>query len=331
MRFFYSSWLAPPVGLDWGSRWGKLVHLRRVGKTFALSRVARFCWPTDERGGKGTLLKAVWAHLGLGKKDVFLALGGNTFFASSPETFGLEHSVLQLQKPGGLLSVRPAEYSAGTVLRDKNGNSRHLRISASREQVEEARRQIQQAGLNVRVVDNKALALCNLYAFAYADQRARPVYLLHLGRTHCLLLFYQAGIPVWLERLELTGELLAGFLAQPPPGEYQTALPLSGSTAGNNSPHGLENEIEKILVVLRARQHADTMYLSGGSALLPSLLAALRARLPLDVRILNCWRGLRIDPAFFDLSYLEAAAPQFAVACGMALRAATKPGAGEQA
>ncbi|PIE68513.1 MAG: hypothetical protein CSA21_07045, partial [Deltaproteobacteria bacterium] len=210
MRFLHPSWLTPPVGLDWGSRWGKLVHLRRKGQTFTLNRIARFCWPAESEGDKSTRLKAVWSHLRLHPKTVFLALGGNTFLTSPADTLNLDRNLFQLQQPGSKLTdLADKTYSDSTVLYDNRGSPRHLRISASRQQVEEARQQIQQAGLRAKVIDNKALALCNMYTFAYADQKIKPAYLLHLGQTHSLLLLLQHGIPIWLERLDITGDALA--------------------------------------------------------------------------------------------------------------------------
>ncbi len=325
---FYSSLLAPPVGLDWGSRWGKLVHLRRFRQTFALDRVARFCWQSQSAEEKNALLQAVWSHLGLRKKSVFLALGATTSLSSSSGNSGLEHTVFKPRQAGRFLMGQSTAYTAGTVLHGNKGSPCHVRIAASREAVDEACRQIQQAGLVARVVDSKALALCNIYTFAYAEQLARPVYLLHLGQTQSLILFCQDGLPVWLESLSLAGDLLTSFFADSSSLDAETGATVFSGSASENI---LENEMEKIVAMLRAKpQHADIVYLSGGCALFPALSDYLRSKLSLDVQILNCWRGFHLDSALFDLRYLEETAPQFAVACGMALRAAYRPKAGEQ-
>lgn len=327
MRFFFCPWLTPPVGFDWGRSWGKLVSLQRSGQRFVLRHAIRFCW---QDGKQGLQLRELWAYLRLRKKILFLATAGRLSLSSSAAAFGLEQNAFGFETEPSQKDFieNNDELHAATVWQDQNGISRQIRICTSKEQIEKIQQQTHQAGLRVQVVDNKAVALCNLYSFSYSEQLSIPVYLLHFGRKYSQLIFYKSASPVWSKDLEVDSDLIAAYFTEQN-GEENKSL----FEAENTSPDAnldiksdFEQKIEKIKILLKDREQAKKVYVSGGSLLIPGFLDFLQEKLPLPVELLHCWRKIEIDENYFDKRYLQEVMPQFSVACAMALRAAIRCG-----
>ena len=64
----------------------------------------------------------------------------------------------------------------------------------------------------------------------------------------------------------------------------------------------------------------STVYLTGGAALQSGLIDGIERRLGCEVRALNPFGSLVVDPKRFDLSLLQRMAPIGAVAVGLAMR-----------
>ncbi len=282
--------------------------------------------------GKVRSCENFWAYLRLRKKILFLATAGRLSLSSSAAAFGLEKNALGFEaekKQKDCLQNTNDELHATTVWQDQNGITRQIRISASKEQIEKIRHQTRQAGLQVQVVDNKAVALCNLYSFSYPEQLSTAVYLLHFGRQYSRLIFYKSASPVWSKDLEVDSDQIAAYFAEKNSEEKSNSVfeaknpPLYTDLDGKSD---FEEKIEKIKILLKDSKQAKKVYVSGGSLLIPEFLDFLREKLPLPVELLQCWRKIEIDENRFDKGYLQEVMPQFSVACAMALRAAVRAG-----
>ena len=64
------------------------------------------------------------------------------------------------------------------------------------------------------------------------------------------------------------------------------------------------------------------IYISGGSAKIPSLYRTLEQNLKIPVEITNPFKNIEVDSSRFDLDYLREVAPMAAVSAGLALRKA---------
>ena len=328
MRFFFCPWLIFPVGFDWGERWGKLVSLQRSGQRFVLRHAIRFCW---QDGRQSSQLRELWAYLRLRKKILFLATAGRLSLSSSAAAFGLEQNSFGFETESSQRDFieNNDELHAATVWQDQNGISRQIRICASKEQIVKIQRQIHQAGLQVQVVDNKAVALCNLYSFSYPEQLSAPVYLLHFGKRYSQLIFYKSASPVWNKDLEVDSDQISAYFTEQNDEEKNKLIFNAENTslyANLDGKSDFEQKIEKIKILLKNKEQAKKVYVSGGSLLIPGFLDFLQEKLPLPVELLHCWRKIEIDENCFDKSYLQEVMPQFSVACAMALRAAIRCG-----
>lgn len=86
---------------------------------------------------------------------------------------------------------------------------------------------------------------------------------------------------------------------------------------------GVASEIQRSLdfyTATSADSHISRIYLSGGTAKIPSLYRIIEQKLGVPVEIINPFKNIEVDGSRFDLEYLRDVAPMAAVATGLALR-----------
>lgn len=66
--------------------------------------------------------------------------------------------------------------------------------------------------------------------------------------------------------------------------------------------------------------HISKIYLSGGTAKVPSLARTIEMRTQITVDTMDPFRNIKIDPKVFDVDYIDQVRPMAAVAVGLALR-----------
>jgi type IV pilus assembly protein PilM len=86
---------------------------------------------------------------------------------------------------------------------------------------------------------------------------------------------------------------------------------------------GVASEIQRSLdfyTATYANANISRIYLSGGTAMIPSLYRTIEQKLGVPVEIINPFKNIEVDSNRFDLEYLRDVAPIAAVATGLALR-----------
>ena len=88
---------------------------------------------------------------------------------------------------------------------------------------------------------------------------------------------------------------------------------------------GVASEIQRSLdfyTAMSSDAQMSRIYLSGGTAKIPSLYRTIEQKLGVPVEIINPFKNIEVDSKRFDLEYLRDVAPIAAVATGLALRRA---------
>ncbi len=194
-------------------------------------------------------------------------------------------------------------------------------------------------GMDADIVDPTPLALTNAVLPAVAPER-EPLLLLDIGHSASHLTLYQKGEPYFTRRLAFGGRTLTAVIAQ------STRVPLEEAeewklAAGADQPgirvdwnaaemravfdslrRDLVDELRRSLAFYRTIGHLGeplTLRVSGGTTRLPGLHERISELLGIPVQLFDPFEVLSGSARAGDGA---ASGPQFAQACGLALRTA---------
>ncbi len=337
----------PKCGVDIGSSWSKVVKLSTKAKKTQLQSLGRQPWQAkdlDDSGAMGKRLQTLWELLELKDKVVVSSMAGHSvivkrvLFDKTSEK-DLAKTVREEAKQYIPFDINDVYLDYQIMDEEEDKDSREVMLVASKKKVvQDLVDVLEKGGLSLNVVDVDAFALSNCFEFNYKDYTDAPVYLWDIGGQQSIFCVYWHGQPLFFREISVGGRHLTDALAQilnVQKGEAEK-IKLEG-------PEGLSAEQksaseEKIASVLEGwaselkrligfylasmpeAEPAKKLMISGGGSLMPGISEAMSAGLDLEVEYLDPWRNLGVDSDKFDLKYLNAIAPQYAVATGLALR-----------
>lgn len=339
----------PPPGVDLGSGWMKIVKLGVRQKRPFLERVARVPLPgaDADRGEKtAARLRDLWQSLGIKENSVVSAMTGHAVIIKrvsipAEAANGMEQFLAKEARqyiPFDLQDVYLDHYIFGPGPRE--GTLDMVLVASKKKEVEERLMVLTKAGLETRIMDVDAFALSNCFAFNYPELRAKPQYLLDIGAQLSVFCVVLDGQIVFQRELSLGGQQLTDRLAKVLNKSRLECEKLKINGPGDLSETGqavLLTELEAVMTAwateirrligfyvgsLPDAAAAEHLFLAGGGSLLPGFGQRLASELRLGVQHMDSWRNLEVDAHYFDLTYLQSTAPQFAVAVGLALREA---------
>lgn len=336
------------VGLDLGSEWLKLVKIRPGKSDLILESLARCPWqPGDLDNSSATAKKimSLWSQLLLKDQVVASSMAGHavivkrvTFESESLKTLG--DTVMRDARqyiPFDINDVFLDYQVLGPGQKEKSFDV--LLVASKKKVVQSLGDVIGQSGLSLSVIDVDSFALCNSFEYNYPELQEKPVYLLDIGGAQSVFCIYHNAQPVFLREVSFGGRVLTESLASILNLKRIDAerVKLSGKddidekakkAIADSVSKTFKNwcdELKRLIGFYQSSSStvvpADSLYLSGGGALLGGLRDVFQNELGIDVQYHNPFRKVSIDRELFQKEYLEEIGPQMVVPFGLALRA----------
>ncbi len=339
----------PPLGVDLGSCWIKVVALGlRRKKPFLekLGRTPLAVMEQDKAEKAASRLIELWQRLSIREKAVVSAMTGHAVIikrvsipneaAANMELFLTKEARQYI--PFDLQDVYLDHQMLGPG--PKEGVQELVLVASKKKEVQERLGVLTKAGLETQVMDVDAFALSNCFEFNYPELQEEPQYLLDLGGQMSVFCVALRNQIVFQRELGLGGQQLTDRLVKvldKPRKECETLkINGPGKLSGEEQAAFIAeldaclsswaSELRRLtgfyVNSMPGSAPAKNLFLSGGCSLLCGLKERLASELQIDIHYLDPWRKLEPDPGLFDPAYLQAVGPQFAVATGLALREA---------
>lgn len=200
---------------------------------------------------------------------------------------------------------------------------------------------IAEAGLQPMVVDVDAFAVQNACELSYGFDPEETVVLINAGASVTNLNIVSGGMTAFTRDITLGGNLFTEEIQKQLNVSFEEAEALKlGGRAGEDADSLVPQEVQRVIAQVSEQVAGEIqrsldfyaassqgggyqrIYLSGGTAKVPSLARALEERAGVPVEILNPFKGIEVDERRFDPVYLAEVAPMAAVAVGLGMRRA---------
>ncbi len=335
------------IGLDLGSEWLKFVKIRPERESCALESLARCPWqPGDLDNNTATAKKitGLWSQLSIKERMIVSSMAGHavivkrvTFESESTKT--LPDTVLKDARqyiPFDINDVYLDYQVLGPGQKEKSYDV--LLVASKKKVVQNLTDVTAQAGLSLAVIDVDSFAICNSFEYNYPDMK-KPAYLLDIGGTQSAFCIYHNGQPVFLREVSFGGRAITDSIGSVLNLKRLDAerIKLNGKEDMDDVTHkGVADAIQKTLKswceelrrLIGFYQSssinvvpAESLYLSGGGALLADLRDTFTKELNLDVQYHDPFRRVQVSDGEFQKEYLKQIGPQMVVPFGLALRA----------
>jgi type IV pilus assembly protein PilM len=343
------------VGLDIGTSSLKVAHLRDTGKGSQLLAFDTLMLPPDTLRD-GVILNMpvlqqrimeLFAVNKIREKKVAISLSGHSVIIkkiSLPEMTmaELEQNIQWEAEQYIPFDIKDVNVDFQVINpRAGQGQMDVLLVAAKRAVIEELLEVVRAAKLEPTIVDVDAFALYNTFELNFPVPREEVVALINVGASTININVVSSGVTVFTRDITIGGNLLTDEIAKQfaVPWEEaehmkttsETTLSMSGvlrevQRIATRVSESLINEIQRSLDFFAATaMNADisAIYLCGGAALQTGLIDGLERRLGTQVRALNPFQNVQIDPKRFDAQLIQRMAPVAGIAMGLAMR---KPG-----
>ena len=336
------------IGLDLGSEWLKLVKIRPGKSDLILESLARCPWqPGDLDNSSATAKKimSLWSQLLLKDQVVASSMAGHavivkrvTFESESLKTLG--DTVMRDARqyiPFDINDVFLDYQVLGPGQKEKSFDV--LLVASKKKVVQNLGDVIGQSGLSLSVIDVDSFALCNSFEYNYPELQEKPVYLLDIGGAQSVFCIYHNAQPVFLREVSFGGRVVTESLASILNLKRMDAerVKLSGNDdidekakkaiadSINKTFKNWCDELKRLIGFYQSSSStvvpAESLYLSGGGALLGGLRDVFQKELGIDVQYHDPFRKVFIERELFQKEYLDEIGPQMVVPFGLALRA----------
>lgn len=208
-------------------------------------------------------------------------------------------------------------------------------VAARRDFINEYIGVIRESGLQPVVVDVESFAVENIYCSLYPDELLDVVALIDIGASAAQLSILKDSVSVFTREIQMGGaayneELQKEFGLS---NEDAEMLKLSGSFEGvdieeaqaiiDRVTDNLVQELSRSLDFFSATfndEKVSKVYLTGGVCLTSGLLDKFEQSLEMPVALLDPFSRVSVKENVFDLEFVKASAPFYAVAAGLATR-----------
>ncbi len=341
------------VGLDIGSSSVKLVHLRESKRGFVLDSFGVAPLP-PEAIVDGALMNSaaivdaireLFAQAKIKNKNVALGISGHSVIIkkiSLPKMTKeeLDESIqweAEQYIPFDVKDVNIDVKLLGTG-DDATGHMDVLLVAAKKDMINDYSAVIAEAGLVPTVVAVDAFAVQRAFETSYEISHTDTVVLINVGASVVNINVIAQGVTTFTRDVSMGGNQFTEEIQKQLNVSYDEAekLKVGGDLSETDSvvPQEVERVIQGVAAQLAgeiqrsldfyAATAADAriskVYLSGGTAKIPSLFKIIEQRIGVPVEILNPFKAIEIDNRKFDPAYLMEIAPSSAVGVGLALR-----------
>lgn len=341
------------VGLDIGSSSVKLVHLRESKRGYVLDAFAVAPLP-PEAIVDGALMNSaaivdaireLFAQAKIKNKNVAIGISGHSVIIkkiSLPKMSKeeLDESIqweAEQYIPFDVKDVNIDVKILGTG-DDATGQMDVLLVAAKKDMINDYTAVIAEAGLIPTVVAVDAFAVQRAFEASYEVSKTETVVLINVGASVVNINVIANGITTFTRDVSMGGNQFTEEIQKQLNVSYDEAekLKVGGDLTETDSviPQEVERVIQGVAEQLAgeiqrsldfyaataADSHISKVYLSGGTAKIPSLFKVIEQRVGVPVEILNPFKAIEIDNRKFDPNYLMDISPSATVGVGLALR-----------
>lgn len=217
-----------------------------------------------------------------------------------------------------------------------------LLVAAKKDMVSDYLEVVQEAGLTPRVVDVDCFAVQNQFEMNYELPLTETIVLINIGSSVSNINVISRGVTTFTRDISpLGGNIYTEEIQKQLDVSYEEAEILkAGGELGADADAVVPQEVERVIhmvsegvaseiqrsldfyMATSADNNLSRIYLSGGTAKIPSLYRTIEQKLGVPVEIVNPFKNIEVDSNRFDLEYLRDVAPIAAVATGLAFRRA---------
>jgi len=336
------------IGLDLGSSAVKVTQIKKTRSGFILLNFGIEPVPPDtivdgailNHSGVVDAVRALFDRLKIKQKEVALAISGNALIIKKIFVPAMTADELEEQVPWEAEHHIPfnkndveIDYQA---LGGKNaqGQMELLLVAAKKEVVADYAAVAREAGLTPVVVDVAAFAVQNAFEAAYGTQDG-VIALVNVGASLSNINIVSKGRTDFTRDVATGGNAFTDDIKRSlgVSSEEAEAMKVAFSDGDANADVGrvltqtaaqIAGEFQKSLDFFLASHpdmKIDRIYLSGGTARVPTLLSAVEQRARVPVEIMEPFRQAS-PPAHLDAAYLRSHGAQAAASLGLALRCA---------
>ncbi len=341
------------LGLDIGSSSIKLVQLRESKKGIQLANFSMAPLPT-EAIVDGALMNAsvvvetiqgIVSAQKLRTREVAVSISGHSVIirkislpAMTPDE--LDESIKWEAEQYIPFDVNDV-YLDHQILqsRPEQGQMDILLVAAKKEIVDEYTGVVREAGLDPMVVDVDCFTIQNAFEVNYGFPPGETIVLVDVGAATININVISNGITTFTRDISMGGNQYTEEIQKQLNVSYDEAEAYKiggerGVDADSVVPHEVERVITQVSESMTGEIHRSLdfylatasegrlskVYLSGGTAKVPSLARTIENRVGVAVELLDPFRNVQIDPKLFNLDYINEVRPLASVAVGLGLR-----------
>jgi type IV pilus assembly protein PilM len=334
------------IGLDIGSGFVKVVEVDHSGDQPEVTRVAMRALLPDaivegeimDYGLVSDAVQGLFQEIGLKGAEVITAVGGHDVIIKKIEMDRMKESdareVIRWEAEQHVpFDIKSVELDFQILNPHDDGLQMEvLLVAAKRELVDNKVGLLQDAGVNPIIIDVDAFALHNAFEHNYPDSQDGIIALVNVGHETTNVNILGNGVPILTRDIPFGSRKIREDLQRE---RGLTAEQAEDVVQGRETVENLEKfvdasadevavGIERASAFLMTREDGETIgriFLSGGGARIPGMVAALATRMNVETQLVNPFERVPVRPgAAGDIS-LEEAAPMLLLPLGLALRA----------
>lgn len=339
------------VGLDIGSSSIKMVHLKDRGKgkgyellNFGIQPLPREAIVTGTVMDAGAVIGALQQLVqesGLKESNVATSVDGASVIVQKINMTAMSDAELSEAirwEAGQYIPFDMEEVRLDHEVLEQDpttGNLKVLLVAAKRDLVNEHTSLLAQAGLNPFLVDIDSFCMQNAYEANYQINASEITALVNIGASTTNVCMVKGTTPLFWRDLQWGGDNFTDAIQKELTLTYEQAESLKkGSSLENvkfeqvipvinqmNQEFGIELKKTFDFFKLTANEGAvQKIVLSGGGTMVPNLDRFLAQQFGVTVETMNPFSNIEINEKDFPVDLINANAPSFAIAVGLALR-----------
>ncbi len=341
------------LGLDIGSSSVKLVQLRESKKGIQLANFSMAPLPS-EAIVDGALMNAsavvdtvqgMISAQKLKTRDVALSISGHSVIIKKISLPAMTQDELDESIKWEAEQYIPFDvndvYLDYQILqsRPEQGQMDVLLVAAKKEVVDEYSGIVREAGLEPVVVDVDCFTIQNAFEVNYGFPPGEAVVLLDIGASTININIVSNGITTFTRDISMGGTQFTEEIQKQLNVSYDEAEAYKlGGERGVDADSVVPQEVERVMASVSESMASEIhrsldfylatssdgrmsrVYLSGGTAKVPSLARTIENRVGVAVELVDPFRNIQVDPKLFNLDYLNEVRPLAACAVGLGLR-----------
>jgi type IV pilus assembly protein PilM len=223
--------------------------------------------------------------------------------------------------------------------RPEQGQMDVLLVAAKKEVVDEYSGIVREAGLEPVVVDVDCFTIQNTFEVNYGFPPGEAVVLLDIGASTININIISNGITTFTRDISMGGNQFTEEIQKQLNVSFDEAEAYKlGGERGVDADSVVPQEVERVMASVSESMASEIhrsldfylatssegrmsrVYLSGGTAKVPSLARTIENRVGVAVELVDPFRNIQVDPKLFNLDYLNEVRPLAVCAVGLGLR-----------